>query len=164
MRLDLELRRFYSVVVLAEEMHFTRASHRLRIARPGLSRRIQRIQRIERLHRVRLFARDKGRIVELTDPGRVFFVDEARLAIFRAERALNPARRSSCPRACNWLLARCGTFQWIGSLLSSQIPAFRLGAATGTSSIVLRSECGMGYLAKSCRTHLPKVLCTREIL
>lgn len=69
MRLDLELRHLYSVVVLAEEMHFTRASHRLRIAQPSLSKQLQ---QIERLHGVRLFARDKGRIVELTDAGRTF--------------------------------------------------------------------------------------------
>ncbi|MGB8579225.1 MAG: LysR family transcriptional regulator [Candidatus Sulfotelmatobacter sp.] len=60
MRLDLELRHLYSVVVLAE-MHFTRASHRLRIAQPSLSKQLQ---QIERSHGVRLFARDKGRIVE----------------------------------------------------------------------------------------------------
>lgn len=88
MRLDLELRHFYSVVVLAEEMHFTRASHRLCIAQPSLSKQIQ---EIERLRGVRLFARDNGRIVELTDAGRIF-VEEARLAIFHAERALNLAR------------------------------------------------------------------------
>lgn len=88
MRLDLELRHLYSVVVLAKEMHFTRASHRLRIAQPSLSKQLQ---QIERLHGVRLFARDKGRIVELTDAGRIF-VDEARLAIFHAERAFNLAR------------------------------------------------------------------------
>jgi DNA-binding transcriptional LysR family regulator len=88
MRLDLELRHFHSVVVLAEEMHFTRASHRLRMAQPSLSKQIQ---QIERLHGVCLFARNKGRIVELTEAGRIF-VDEARLAIFHAERALNLAR------------------------------------------------------------------------
>jgi hypothetical protein len=32
---DIELRHLYSLIVLAEEMHFTRAVHRLRIARPS---------------------------------------------------------------------------------------------------------------------------------
>jgi len=86
--LDIELRHLYSVIVLAEEMHFTRAAHRLRIAQLCFSKRIQ---QIERSHGVLLFAREKGRVVELTDAGRVF-VDEARLAIFHAERALNLAR------------------------------------------------------------------------
>ena len=62
MRLDLELRHLYSVVVLAEEMHFTRASHRLRIAQPSLSKQLQ---QIERLHGVRLFARDKAASLSL---------------------------------------------------------------------------------------------------
>jgi DNA-binding transcriptional LysR family regulator len=73
------------VIVLAEEMHFTRASHRQRIAQPCLSKRIQ---QIEGLHGVRLFARGKQRIVELTDAGRIFLV-EAMIAVFHAERALN---------------------------------------------------------------------------
>ena len=88
MLLDIELRHLYSVIVLAEEMHFSRATHRLRIAQPCFYKRIQ---QIERLHGVLLFARDKGRIVELTDAGRIFG-DEAGLAIFHAERALNLAR------------------------------------------------------------------------
>jgi len=85
---DIELRHLYTVIVLAEEMHFTRASHRLRIAQPSLSNRIR---QIERLHGVVLFARDKRRIVELTDAGRIF-LEEARVAVFHAERALNLAR------------------------------------------------------------------------
>lgn len=85
---DIELRHLYTVIVLAEEMHFTRASHRLRIAQPSLSKRIG---QIERLHGVVLFARDKRRIVELTDAGRIF-LEEARVAVFHAERALNLAR------------------------------------------------------------------------
>lgn len=91
MLLDIELRHLYSVIVLAEEMHSTRAAHRLRIAQPCFSKRIQ---QIERSHGVLLFERDKSRIVELTGAGRIF-VDEARLAIFHAERALDLARASS---------------------------------------------------------------------
>ncbi len=89
---DIELRHLYTVIVLAEEMHFTRASQRLRIAQPCLSKRIQ---QIERLNGVVLFARDKRRIVELTDAGRIF-LEEARLAVFHAERALNLARAADC--------------------------------------------------------------------
>ena len=33
--LEIELRHLDSVIVVAEEMHFTRASHRLRIAQPS---------------------------------------------------------------------------------------------------------------------------------
>jgi DNA-binding transcriptional LysR family regulator len=69
-------------------MHFTRASHRLRIAQPTLSKRIQ---QIERSYGIVLFARDKRRIAELTDAGRIF-LEEAKVAVFHAERALNLAR------------------------------------------------------------------------
>jgi Bacterial regulatory helix-turn-helix protein, lysR family len=48
--LDIELRHLDSVIVVAEEMHFTRhftrASHRLRIAQPSLSKKIQQIERL----------------------------------------------------------------------------------------------------------------------
>lgn len=95
---NIELRHLYTVMVLAEEMHFTRASHRLRIAQPCLSKRIQ---QIEGLHGVRLFARDKQRIVELTDAGRIF-LEEAKIAVFHAERALNLARAADCHPATHW--------------------------------------------------------------
>lgn len=89
---DIELRHLYTVIVLAEEMHFTRASHRLRIAQPSLSKRIQ---QIEQLNGVVLFAREKRRIVELTEAGRIF-LEEAKVAVFHAERALNLARAADC--------------------------------------------------------------------
>ncbi len=121
MRLDLELRHLYSVFVLAEEMHFTRASHRLRIAQPSLSKQLQ---QIEHLHGVRLFARDKGRIVELTDAGRTF-VDEARLAIFHAERALNLAR-ADC-RADDSLVigySPDADHAWVSGILATRRPSY----------------------------------------
>ena len=49
---DLELCHLYTVIVLGAEMHFTRASHRLNIAPPCSSKRIQ---RSERLHGAKMF-------------------------------------------------------------------------------------------------------------
>lgn len=119
--LDIELRHLYSVIVLAEEMHFTRAAHRLRIAQPCFSKRIQ---QIERLHGVLLFARDKRQIVELTDAGQIF-VEEARLAIFHAERALNLARAAD-RRSGNSLVigySPDADHAWVSSILATQPPS-----------------------------------------
>jgi DNA-binding transcriptional LysR family regulator len=65
---DIELRHLHTVIVLAEEMHFTRASLRLDIAQPCLRKRIQ---QIERSQGIGLFARDKRRIAEHTDAGQL---------------------------------------------------------------------------------------------
>ena len=83
---NIELRHLYAVIVLAEEMNFTRAARRLQITQPALSKQIH---AIEGLHRVHLFARDKGRITELTDAGRAF-VEEARVALSLTEPCNEP--------------------------------------------------------------------------
>jgi DNA-binding transcriptional LysR family regulator len=83
----LELRHLHAVVVLAEELNFTRAAQILHIGQPGLSKQITEVEKQGRLH---LFARKKGRTVELTDAGRVF-VEEARIALFHAEKAIHLA-------------------------------------------------------------------------
>jgi DNA-binding transcriptional LysR family regulator len=79
----LEIRHFTSIVVLAEELSYTKAAKRLGISQTGLTRRIQDAER--RLGR-KLFTRNRSR-VELTDPGRTC-VAEARLSIEHEERAV----------------------------------------------------------------------------
>ena len=78
--------------MLSEELYFTRASHRLFITQPALSKQIK---EIEELNRVHLFARGRGQTVELTQVGRAF-VDEARIALLHVERALQFAREVDC--------------------------------------------------------------------
>jgi len=53
-----------AVVILAEELNFTRAAQILRISQPALSKQIT---ELEEQHRLHLFVRETGRIVELTD-------------------------------------------------------------------------------------------------
>jgi len=85
---NLEVRHLHAVIVLAEERNFTRAADRLHITQPALSKQIT---DLEEEHRFHLFTRDKRRVVELTDAGRVF-VEEARLALSHAERAVHLAQ------------------------------------------------------------------------
>ncbi len=81
--LSLELRLLRYVIAVAEELHFTRASMRLHIATPSLSRQIR---QLEQLLGYALFER-KTREVVLTPAGAAFVV-EARRALMHAQRAI----------------------------------------------------------------------------
>jgi DNA-binding transcriptional LysR family regulator len=83
-----EVRHLQAVIVLAEELNFTRAAHRLHIAQSTLSKQIT---EIEEQHGFHLFTRNNKKIVELTDPGRIF-VEEARSLLLHMERAFHLAR------------------------------------------------------------------------
>ena len=86
-----EIRQLNAVVVLAEELNFTKAAQRLHISQPALSKQIT---DLEAQYDLQLFLREKGRVLDLTDAGRAFVAD-ARVAVFRAERAVHSARAAS---------------------------------------------------------------------
>lgn len=116
---NIELRHLYAVIVLAEEMNFTRAAHRLQITQPALSKQIH---AIEGLHRVHLFARDRGRITELTDAGRAF-VEEARFALSHTERAIHLARTADCGSGRALMIGHSpGTDRsWVSAILAIRL-------------------------------------------
>ncbi len=86
----MELRHLRYFVAVAETASFTAAAERLHTAQPSLSRQIR---DLEAHIGTDLFARS-SRHVELTNAGRAF-LDEARLTLAQAERAVEKARQAA---------------------------------------------------------------------
>ena len=84
-----ELRLVRYFVAVAEELHFGRAAHRLRMAQPGLS---QQIKSLEQQLGVRLLDRN-SRQVRLTPAGDLL-LDEGRRLLALAERTADQVRRA----------------------------------------------------------------------
>jgi DNA-binding transcriptional LysR family regulator len=119
---DVEVRHLRAVVVLAEELNFTRAAHRLHITQSTLSRQIT---EIEEKCRFRLFTRDnrRGVRVGLTDAGRVF-VDGACSSLLNMERAVQLARTAQ-DGGDNVLLigySPCLDQAWVSAILAIRLP------------------------------------------
>ncbi len=86
----IDVRLLAAIVMLSEELNFTRAAKRLGITQSGLSRRVQ---ALEKKHRIKLFERNNANVT-LTEAGRVF-VEEARLSLMHNERAMQAARAAT---------------------------------------------------------------------
>jgi DNA-binding transcriptional LysR family regulator len=119
---QVDVRYLYSVVVLAEELNFTRAAHRLRISQPAFSRQIT---ALEKQYGFQLVIRDRKRGAQLTEAGRMF-VEEARSALLHADRAIHLARAAHHGYD-NVLLVGHPTHAdhaWISTLLTIRLPLF----------------------------------------
>jgi DNA-binding transcriptional LysR family regulator len=82
-----DIRLLQSAIVLAEELHFSRAADRMNMSQPTLSKQIF---RLEQSLGFRIFEHSH-QAVELTPAGQVF-IPEAREVVFHAERAVLSAR------------------------------------------------------------------------
>ena len=94
-----ELRLYRYVAAIAEELNFSRASAKLHVAQPALSRQIK---QLEDYLGTLLFERDR-RGVRLTPAGEAFNA-EARLTLFHAQRAVDGARAAKGQQKGPWKL------------------------------------------------------------
>src|SRR5260370_1284540 len=92
-----ELRLYRYVVVLAEELNFTRAALRLHVAQPSLSKQIR---QLEDYLGAQVFQRTK-REVRLTAAGEAFTA-EAQLTLLHADRAVMGARAAKGQHKGPW--------------------------------------------------------------
>ncbi|QHN04744.1 LysR family transcriptional regulator [Granulicella sp. WH15] len=82
-----ELKYMEAAIAVAEELSFSRAAKRLHLSQPAVTKHIA---ELEESLGVVLFVRDHH-LVSLTDAGRAY-VEEARIAVLHAERAVQAAR------------------------------------------------------------------------
>src|SRR5665213_505839 len=85
-----ELKYMEAAAAVAEELNFSRAAKRLHLSQPAITKQIA---ELEESLGVMLFFRDHH-VVSLTDAGRAY-VEEARIAILHAERAVHAARAAA---------------------------------------------------------------------
>ena len=117
-----EVRHLHAVIVLAEDLNFTRAAHRLHITQSALSKQIT---EIERQHKFHLFNRKNKRTVELTDVGRIF-VEEARSALLHIDRAvqLGCAVREGSDGILTIGHSSDADQAWVSAILSIRLPLY----------------------------------------
>ena len=84
----MDLRQFHSFIAVAEELSFTKAARRLRLAQPPVSRHIRDLE--DELG-IRLLERNSSRVF-LTDAGRSF-LNEIRVALQHVSQAVDVARQ-----------------------------------------------------------------------
>ena len=119
---SVEVRHLHAVVVLAEEMNFTRAAHRLNVTQPALSKQLTELEEQYGLH---LFNREKGRLIELTESGQIF-VEEANAALSHAERAIQLARATEggCERVLTVGHSPHCDQSWISTVVGIRLPLY----------------------------------------
>jgi DNA-binding transcriptional LysR family regulator len=117
-----EVRHLHAVIVLAEDLNFTRAAHRLHITQSALSKQIT---EIERQHKFHLFNRTNKRTVKLTDVGRIF-VEEARSALLHIDRAvqLGCAAREGTDGILTIGHSSDADQAWVSAILSIRLPLY----------------------------------------
>lgn len=117
-----EVRHLHAVIVLAEDLNFTRAAHRLHITQSALSKQIT---EIERQHKFHLFNRKNKRMVELTDVGRIF-VEEARSALLHIDRAvqLGCAAREGSDGILTIGHSADADEAWVSAILAIRLPLY----------------------------------------
>jgi DNA-binding transcriptional LysR family regulator len=127
----MELRQLRYAVTLADELHFGRAAAREHVAQSAFS---QQIQRLERDLRVRLFDRSTHH-VRLTDAGRVFVEEAARILAALDGAVETTRRRASTGKPPRLRFGCAGYMQWW-----PQIRALHVAFATDRPDVEVQTS------------------------
>jgi DNA-binding transcriptional LysR family regulator len=135
-----EVRHLQAVILLAEELNFTRAANRLHITQSGFSKQIN---EVEAHHGFHLFIRKDKKSVEITEVGRIF-VEEARLALLHIDRAVQfgHAAHDEIESILTVGHSPDADRAWISAVLSVRLPMYpklRIQLVSGYSSELVRS-------------------------
>ncbi|MGG0240057.1 LysR substrate-binding domain-containing protein [Bacillus rhizoplanae] len=95
----MDIRKMRYFIMVAEELNFSRAAERLRMAQPPLS---QEIRKLEEELGVQLFHRTK-RMVELTDAGKIF-LEGSQQTLFQLERAIKETQLAAQGKIGNLII------------------------------------------------------------
>lgn len=138
MSIEIDLRLLRAATVVAAELHITRASERLGITQPALTKQLKELE--DRVGAI-LFDRDTQN-VELTDAGRAF-IPEAERALYHREQAIQAARLAAKGAEAQ---LRIGMSPYVDPFLSSLMcslhlsrhPTLRLQTFSDTSPNLVR--------------------------
>jgi DNA-binding transcriptional LysR family regulator len=128
-----ELKYMEAVIAVAEELSFSRAAGRLHLSQPAITKQIA---ELEESLGVVLFVRDHH-VVSITDAGRAY-IEQARIAVLHAERAIQAARAAGQDAEMILNLGRTPYADpfFTSTLLATRLPLFprlRLNLTSGFS-------------------------------
>jgi DNA-binding transcriptional LysR family regulator len=128
-----ELKYMEAVIAVAEELNFSRAAGRLHLSQPAITKQIA---ELEESLGVILFVRDHH-VVSITDAGRAY-IEQARIAVLHAERAIQAARAAGQDAEMILNLGRTPYADpfFTSTLLATRLPLFprlRLNLTSGFS-------------------------------
>ena len=128
-----ELKYMEAAIAVAEELNFSRAAKRLHLSQPAVTKYIA---ELERFLGVTLFVRDHH-VVSLTEAGRAY-VEEARIGVLHAERAVQAARAAERDAELTLNIGRTPYADpfFTSTLLATRLPLYprlRLNLSSGFS-------------------------------
>jgi DNA-binding transcriptional LysR family regulator len=128
-----DLKYMRAAIAVAEELSFSRAAKRLHVSQPAVTKYIG---ELEDFLGVTLFLRDHH-VVSLTDAGRAY-VEEARIAVLHADRAVQAARAAGQDAEMILNVGRTPYADpfFTSTLLATRLPLFpklRLNLSSGFS-------------------------------
>lgn len=165
MKIDIRKMRYF--IMVAEELNFSRAAERLRMAQPPLS---QEIRKLEEELGVQLFHRTK-RMVELTDAGKIF-LEGSQQTLFQLEKAIKETQLAAEGKIGNLIIGFVDSTEIVIEVLNKfreRCPKIHLILREMTTEQQLKAlyekQIHIGFIrSKQNNEILPSEVCSEESL